>query len=61
MKACIIFGFILFVVVVAAFSTFFYIKYGWVALVAYLTLATPCITPMVRSLHSWHKEKGGQR
>lgn len=57
MKACIISGLILFVVVVGGFSTLYYIKYGWVGLVSYLVFAVICIMPSIISLHRWHKEK----
>lgn len=61
MKASIISGLILFVVVVGGFSTFFYINYGWVGLVSYLVFAAICAMPSIISLHRWHKEKGGTK
>lgn len=50
---------IIFVVVVSGFSTFFYFKYGWVALVTYLVFAAICAMPSIVELYRWHKEKGG--
>lgn len=50
---------IIFVVVVGGFSTFFYIKYGWVGLVSYLVFAAICAMPSIVELYRWHKQKGG--
>lgn len=57
MKFYIIFLLILFVAVVSVFSTFFYLRYGWPALVAYLVFATLCIMPSIVSVYRWHKER----
>lgn len=50
---------IIFVMVVGSFSTFFYIKYGWVGLVFYLVFAVICAMPSMVELYHCYKEKGG--
>lgn len=61
MKFCITTLVIIFVAVAGGFSTFFYINYGWVALVACLVLAAICAMPSMMELYRWHKEKGGEK
>ncbi|OKY84372.1 MAG: hypothetical protein BHV69_10145 [Bacteroidales bacterium 52_46] len=50
---------IIFVVVAGGFSAFFYLNYGWLALVVYLVFAVICAMPSMVELNRWRKEKGG--
>ncbi len=59
MKLCIATLVIISVAVVIGFSTFFYINYGWPALVAYLVFAVIYAMPTIVTTYRWHKEKGG--